>query len=116
MVTYTYNYEIKDVDPVAKTMIVEYSPSLSDLSAIVLNLPIPPSNSSIDDWINSYAPQAQWQYQQNLFPDLTSLIGQTGTLTTTPVKSIDPADANSISGEQTVIEGFATVPANTVML
>ena len=116
MTTYTYNYEIKDVDQVNKTMVVEYLPSLSDLSIVYLNIPVPTTNANVDEWVNSYAPQAQWEYQQNLLPDFSSLIGQKGTLTTSVVAPIDPAETNSIAGDQTVVEGFNTVPANTVTL
>lgn len=116
MTTYTYDYEIKDVDQINKTMVVEYLPFLPELSIIYLNIPIPTTNSNIDEWVNSYAPQTQWQYQQNLLPNFSSLIGQKGTLTTSPVIPVDPAETNSIAGDQTVVEGFNTVPANTVIL
>jgi hypothetical protein len=116
MTTYTYNYEIKDVDQINKTMIVEYTPSLAELTPVILNIPIPTINVNVDVWVNIYAPKTQWQYQQNEFPNINSLVGQSGTLTTISPAPVNFAELNSVSGDQSTVEGFNAIPANTVVL
>lgn len=115
MANYTYNYEIKSVDSVTQTMVVEYDPTDNSLTNISLNIPVPDAGAIVEDWINKYAPQSQWERETNLHPNPESLVGLSGTLTTDKTVP-DPAVTNSESGDQSVVENFAATPANNVTL
>jgi len=115
MANYTYNYQIKSVDSTTKTMVVEYDPNDVSLTTMSLNIPVPDAGTVLEDWINKYAPQSQWEREANLHPNPESLIGLSGTLTTDRIV-IDPAVVNSESGDQSVVENLTATPANTVNL
>ena len=95
----TYTYKILEVDAMAHTMIVQYTPTDQSLSELNLNLPVPSSANNIDIHINMYAPQDTWSKLKNPSYELISLVGTEST--------IDPSDPSLYPTNE-----LATIVAN----
>lgn len=114
-----YTYTIVSVDTAQHTMVVKYTPDDLALSEYSFNITAPDDMANLTTHINGYAPQDKWFTELNPNLNLANIIGQTGNIdpasySTTNV--IDVVEFNSVSGDQSVIEGFAVIPANAVTL
>lgn len=52
-----YTWKIEAVDNSARTMLVEFN---KEDVVTMLNLPLPPADAVIGDWIDKFAPRQQW--------------------------------------------------------
>jgi len=114
-----YTYKIVSVDPSQNTMVVKYTPDNSNLSVYSFNVNAPTDMNNLDTCINDCAPQSQWSRELNPNLDLANIVGQTGNIDPTSYPTtnvIDVVEFNSLSGDQSVVEEFAVIPANVVTL
>jgi hypothetical protein len=82
MKQYEYTYTVKSIDIIDSAILVEYKPVDANLTTVTLNLPGNIKNSDdtfmvVEELIKLYAPQGQWESQENLKSQYDTIIKMT---------------------------------------
>ena len=85
-----YTYVIKAFDVVTGNMSVQYTPANNALTEYTFNIPAPKEGVDVDEYVNNYAPQEQWEVQKNPNYSIIGLVGASKTIDASKYDNVLP--------------------------